>query len=582
MKGVITMNEKEVKLKIKNYLLDKYGDENGNIVINGFFNANVFELDDENLFNEINTLTEHQINLINEDKDLLYDCFSVSQDAWENLVRNVSDEIIDEFGYDELSDGLGYDVYYKLDEMYEELNVKFKTNTKNLFKDDYLVDFIIDNNPNFDNDGSELFGFEKNSFSMDNYDLDELENTKTLYENGKRSLGFLKTLNFITKSQGYKLEDLFDSNVFEKSNFLKTFRKEFDDLNTNTSKEVHLITKMSLEDYFDISYGKNLENKSVVFPKDNVYLGIYDNDNYEISRCNVVLEKDLIIPVKSIGVSNDSNVLNSLSECSFKDYKLKTSDKNIDLFDTKFDMNNLYNVIKEESKNLEKNLFDRKFGMKVDFEKDFKASESKKYNLIRDLSLLYTKAYEEDVFKKHYNMDFISNDAKLINAIVKKDYSNLPLENSIINKTVYYIANKTDNSKESLKNELFKITNDENKINRYIDSLEPMNAESLNQKINRDYSNRYKQDLNYESMVNIFNNMNYYKSSEIENYTESHIIDTINHNMNKLVGCGIIPEKIFSVEKLNNTEKLKDEIIEYNKENENTQEQINQNINKLK
>lgn len=129
--------------------------------------------------------------------------------------------------------------------------------------------------------------------------FNNLEGIKKLEENSFNPVAFL------VQSQGYEVEDLFDKNRRENSNFLKSLYSEM-----ITNNELHngigiiAFTKVdtNLKELVEILDNKE---KNIVIPKDLQHIGIVNIGKNVGSDFEVVLEKDIVISRKNIEIGSE-------------------------------------------------------------------------------------------------------------------------------------------------------------------------------------------------------------------------------------------------------------------------------------
>ena len=246
--------------------------------------ANLYELINEEIKN--GNIPENYIEY-NDEIDLNYYDFKhfskdeLKEKVLENLIDTNTDTYISDnyiqylLTLDKFKEYEPKDFYDSYDIMYLiRDNIDFKV--ENLIENTELKAYFFPNQQdNLNSEGNQLF-----------------MNINDIFEDEKSGYPISPILKELFESQGYKLEDLKDEQLVEKSEFLSSFLNEISNL-TSERCVLTILLKMPLDDFFKI-YNTD---KQIEVNKDT-YIGLFDPCCGGSSMFDIVLEKPFRFKVK--------------------------------------------------------------------------------------------------------------------------------------------------------------------------------------------------------------------------------------------------------------------------------------------
>lgn len=175
---------------------------------------------------------------------------------------------------------------------------KFKEYKPEDFYDSYDIMYLIRNNIDFkiedlmENTELKAYFFPNQQDNLNSEGNQLFMNINDIFEDEKSGYPISPILKELFESQGYKLEDLKNEQLVEKSEFLSSFLNEISNL-TSERCVLTILLKMSLDDFFKIyNTSKQLEiNK-------DTYIGLFDPCCGGGSMFDIVLEKPFRFQIK--------------------------------------------------------------------------------------------------------------------------------------------------------------------------------------------------------------------------------------------------------------------------------------------
>lgn len=168
---------------------------------------------------------------------------------------------------------------------------KFKEYEPEDFYDSYDIMYLIRDNIDFkvedliENTKLKAYFFPNQQDNLNSEGNQLFMNINDIFEDEKSGYPISPILKELFESQGYKLEDLKNEQLVEKSEFLSSFLNEISNL-TSERCVLTILLKMPLDDFFEIyNTGKQIEiNK-------DTYIGLFDPCCGGGSMFDIVLEK---------------------------------------------------------------------------------------------------------------------------------------------------------------------------------------------------------------------------------------------------------------------------------------------------
>lgn len=245
---------------------------------------NLYELVQEEIKN--GNIPENYIEY-NDEIDLNYYDFKhfskdeLKEKVLENLIDTNTDTYISD-NYIQYLLTLDKFKEYKSEDFYNSSDIMYLINNNIDYKIEELIEktelkayFFPSQQDNLNSEGNQLF-----------------MNINDIFEDNKSGYPISPILKEIFESQGYKLEDLKNEQLVEKSKFLSSFLNEISNL-TSERCVLTILLKISLSDFFKIyNTDKQLEvNK-------DTYIGLFDPCCGGGSMFDIVLEKPFRFKVK--------------------------------------------------------------------------------------------------------------------------------------------------------------------------------------------------------------------------------------------------------------------------------------------
>lgn len=175
---------------------------------------------------------------------------------------------------------------------------KFKEYEPEDFYDSYDIMYLIRDNIDFkiedliENTKLKAYFFPNQQNNLNSEGNQLFMNINDIFEDEKSGYPISPILKELFESQGYKLEDLKNEQLVEKSEFLSSFLNEISNL-TSERCVLTILLKMPLDDFFEI-YNTD---KQIEVNKDT-YIGLFDPCCGGGSMFDIVLEKTVQISNK--------------------------------------------------------------------------------------------------------------------------------------------------------------------------------------------------------------------------------------------------------------------------------------------